>query len=269
MDSNLHKDNQTIFGLPAINFQNNLTLQARTREYIIKMSKVKVEEPVVDHTIQPKVNSWEDRLKDSELFVRSNTRLLSIVGGGVLGLIVLFFAYTYLYMAPRAKEAAGQMFKAEAYFEADSLTKAVNGDGNNPGFESIINDYGNTPSANLAHYYLGSVYLRQGDYQKAIDQLEKYGAKDDLSGSEAQGMIGDAYSELKNYDQALSYYLKAADNKPNIFTTPMYLQKAGLVYEYQKDYTKALDTYTRIKKDYSASSQSRDIDKFIARVQQH
>lgn len=244
-------------------------MQARIREYIIKMSKVKVEEPVLDLTNQTKITTWEDRLKDSELFVRSNTRLLSIVGGSVVGLIALFFAYTFLYMGPRAKEASAQMFKAEAYFEADSLTKALNGDGNNPGFESIVNDYGNTPSGNLAHYYLGSIYLRKGDFQKAIDNLEKYGAKDDLTGSEAQGMTGDAYSELKNYDQAISYYLKAADNKPNIFTTPMYLQKAGLIYEYQKDFTKALDMYSRIKRDYSNSAQSKDIDKFIARVQQH
>lgn len=244
-------------------------MQARSRENIIKMSKVKVEEPIVDHTTLPKITSWEDRLKDSELYVRSNSRLLSIIGGGVLALIILFFAYTYLYMAPRAKEATSQMYKAEAYFESDSLTKALNGDGNNPGFESIVSDYGNTPAGNIAHYYLGSIYLRQGQYQKAIDNLEKYGAKDDLTGSESQGMIGDAYSELKQYDQALSYYLKAADNKANMFTSPMYLQKAGLVYEYQKDYAKALDVYTRIKKDYSNSLQSRDIDKFIARVQQH
>lgn len=233
------------------------------------MSKVKVEEPVPEHVNQPKTVSWEDRLKDSEIYVRSNIRLLSIVGGGVLALVAIFFAYTFLYMGPRSKEASGQMFKAQAYFESDSLNKALNGDGNNPGFETIVSEYGNTPSANLAHYYLGAIYLKKGEYQKAIDNLEKYGAKDDLTGSEALGMIGDANSELKQYDQALSYYLKAADNKPNQFTSPMYLQKAALVYEFQKDYSKALELYTRIKKEYGQSSQARDIDKFIARAQQH
>ena len=233
------------------------------------MSKVKVEEHHKEHAQTPARITWEDRYKDSELFVRSNVKLLSIIGGSVLALIAIFFAYTYLYMAPRAVEAKDQMFRAEHYYEIDSLEKAIHGDGNNPGFEGIISDYGNTPSANLAHYYLGSIYLKKAEYQLAIDNLQKYGAKDDLSGSEALGMIGDSYSELKQYDDALKYYLKAANNKPNLFTSPMYLQKAGLVYEYQKAYDKALDVYTRIKQDYNQSAQAKDIDKYIARVDQH
>jgi hypothetical protein len=43
------------------------------------------------------------------------------------------------------------MFQAVYYFEADSLDKALNGDGNNLGFLEIIDEYSVTDAANLAN----------------------------------------------------------------------------------------------------------------------
>ena len=105
------------------------------------------------------------------------------------------------------------MFMAEKYFEKDSLNKAINGDGNYPGFKSIIEDYSGTKSANLSHYYLGICYLKRGQFQNAIDELKKFSSDDEIVGPMAKGAIGDAYVELKNYDNAVNSYIDASELK--------------------------------------------------------
>jgi len=212
---------------------------------------------------------WENRYRNTEDFVRKNLKILAYGAGAVVFLIALYFAYLNFYLAPRETEAKDQMFRAQSYFEVDSVDRAIKGDGSNPGFEGIISEYSGTKSANLAYFYLGSAYLRKGQYQKAIDALGSYHAKDDITGSEALGMTGDAYSELNNYDQASRYYEKAVNDKPNAFTSAMYLLKEGLVYEQLKNYPRALELYKRVRSEYSQSQQARDIEKFIARVEQH
>src|SRR5690606_2355294 len=115
------------------------------------------------------------------------------------------------------------MFKAEEYAAIDSLrAKAIAGDGSFSGFEEIANEYNNTKSANIANAYLGGLYLREGKFQEAINSLEKYSE----TGSQildplVLGMMGDAYSELNDYDKAINYYKKAADKNKNSFTAPL------------------------------------------------
>ena len=64
----------------------------------------------------------------------------------------------------------------------------------------------------------------------------------------------------------ISYYVKASERKTNKFVTPMMLMKLGLAYESQKEYSKALETYEKIQKEYSKSNEGRNIRKYIARA---
>ncbi len=164
------------------------------------------------------------------------------------------------------KEAHGQMFVAEQYFEKDSFNLALNGDGNNWGFLKIIDEYGATKAANLAHYYAGICFLQMGRFQKAIDQLDDFSSSDKLVGPVSEGAKGDAYLELGNKDKALKCYLKAANKKENEFVSPIYLLKAGGVCEAIGDYKKALDIYQDIKGKFPKSYEGRQIDKNIAKV---
>ena len=203
----------------------------------------------------------------TEHFIENNKKTLSIVVGGIIVVIGLYFAYTKIYIAPMEIEAQSSMFMAEKYFENDSLDKAINGDGINDGFIDIIDSYGGTKTANLAHYYLGLSYLKTGQFQEAIDELESFSSNDIMVSSIALGAIGDANLELGNIDEAIKYYEKAAANNENELTTPMYLFKAGIVYEEKGDYAKAFDRYTTIKNDYLESSEGRTIEKYLARAE--
>jgi tetratricopeptide (TPR) repeat protein len=212
---------------------------------------------------EDRIVAVEEALSRTEHFIERYQNIILIVVAVIIIGVLGFFAFKRYYIAPREKEAQAQMFMAEKYFEQDSLTKALNGDGNYLGFLDIIDQYGMTKSSNLAKYYAGISYLHLGEFQKAIDYLKKFNGNDMVAGPMATGAIGDAYMELGNADEAIRYYLKAADQRNNEFTTPVFLFKAGQSYELQGKYDKALELYRRIKADYPRSFEGTQIDKYI------
>lgn len=204
-------------------------------------------------------------------FIQENTKSLIFIAGAIVVLIGIYIWYQNVYLKNRAEEAASKMFKAEQFVGVDSLaTKAIKGEGGYPGLEAIAEEYNNTKSANLANLYLGGIYLRKGEYQKAVDALSKYSATgSQVADPLALGLLGDAYSELKNFDQAITYYKKAADKSDNKFTAPLFLKKLGLVYEQQKDFKSAAEAYNKIKAGYPQSQEAGMIDEYIARAEAH
>ncbi|MEZ4738127.1 MAG: hypothetical protein R2818_01935 [Flavobacteriales bacterium] len=69
------------------------------------------------------------------------------------------------------------IWKAEYYFEIDSLEKALNGDDQWPGFLTIADDFGSTPSGNLANYYLGTIYMQASSRCAQAPQEGRYGRR--------------------------------------------------------------------------------------------
>jgi tetratricopeptide (TPR) repeat protein len=202
----------------------------------------------------------------TELYIEENKKSLAIIAAGIILVVTGYFAWDKLYVAPQEEEAQSKMFVAQQYFENDSLDKAINGDGNNPGFKTIAEDYGVTKSANLAHYYLGVCYLKKGKFEDAISELKQFDTDSEVLGPVATGAMGDATLELGKQEDAVALYLKAAKMNENKFTTPLYLMKAGGVYEDLKNYDIALKVYEQIKSDYVTSTEGREIEKYIARV---
>jgi len=202
-------------------------------------------------------------------FIEENQTSLGFIAGGIVILLLLFFGYQRFYLAPRAEKATNEMFKAEQYLVIDSLQKkAIEGDGSYPGFEKIAKEYSNTKSANIANAYLGGLYLREGKFQEAIDALENYSdTGSPVLDPLVTGLLGDAYSELKDFKKAASQYSKAAKQSSNDFTTPLFLKKLGLVNEAQNDFKGAIDVYKTIKKQYPHSFEASLADAYIARAE--
>ena len=105
-----------------------------------------------------------------------------------------------------------------------------------------------------------------GEYQSAIDYLNKYSKKDKVIGSLALGATGDAYVELGDLEKGISKYLEAADYAENSFNTPLFLMKAGEIYETYRKIFEALKVYERIESEYPESTEGSSIEKYIARV---
>jgi tetratricopeptide (TPR) repeat protein len=206
-------------------------------------------------------------LGQSGKFVRENQKSLIFIGGAIIVMVLLYLGYQKLYLAPREETADSQMYEAQEWWKSKDWDKAIKGDAGYPGFEKIISEYSNTKAANLAYYYLGIAYLNKGEYRKAVDNLTNFRGSDNMVAALALGGTGDAYVELKDYDKAETYFKKAADKASNKFLSPFYLKKLGLVYEAQKDYKSASDTYKKVKTDYPESTEAQSMDGYIARAE--
>jgi tetratricopeptide (TPR) repeat protein len=195
----------------------------------------------------------------------------NLVFGALVVVVLLvggFFAYRNFYQKPRQQEAVEQMFRAQQQFERDSFALALtNPGGGYMGFLDVIDSYKGTKAANAARYYTGVSYLNLGKYEAAIDYLKQYKANDDVTPITKYGAMGDAYSELQDFDQAMSFYKKAVKAGDNAAITPYYLKKMGMLHEKNGNFAEAKKAYEEIKEKYSDSSVGADIDKYIARVE--
>ena len=203
----------------------------------------------------------------SEAFIETNKRPITIA---VLAIVVIFGAYVgykKLYVQPQEAEAQELIWKAEYFLEIDSLDKAIIGDGGNFGFEYIADEYSGTESGNLANYYLGAIYMKKQDYALAIEYFKNSTAGGIVPNAQTLGNIGDAYVELEDIDQAISYFEKAANASGDDYTTPMYLIKAGIAYESMGEYAKAADAYRRITVDHPNCDQILDVKKYLGRAE--
>ena len=202
----------------------------------------------------------------TERYIDENRKSLLIILGGVVAVVLGYFAWEKLYVAPMEEKAQSEMFAAQQYFENDSIDKAIKGDGNHPGFLTLSQEYGVTKSGNLAHYYLGICYLRKGKYEDALAELKQFDTDNALLAPVSTGAMGDANLEMGKTDEAVSLYLKAAKMSENKFTSPIYLMKAAGVYEDKKDFDTALKIYDQIKNEYPNTNEGREIEKYIARA---
>lgn len=214
-----------------------------------------------------RLESVEEALSKSEQFIINNQKTLIGVVAVVVVVVLGYFGVNKYYLQPKEKEAQTQMFMAESYFESDSLNKALYGDGNSLGFMDIIDEFGSTDAGNLARYYAGVSLLRQGEYEEAASQLKKFSADDYIISAMAMGALGDVYLEMGKQSEAASQYEKAARDRTNELTTPMYLLKAGQTYELMGDYSKALKTFKEINEKYPSTTEGRLMEKYIARVE--
>jgi tetratricopeptide (TPR) repeat protein len=211
------------------------------------------------------ISNVEETLSRTEHFLEENYKTILTILGTIVAIVGLVWLGR-IYLNSRNNEAQSQMYQAEQYLEMDSIRLALNGDGNYLGFLDIASDYKFTKTGNLARYGAGICYLHLGNYEDAIEYLDKYSKKDKVIGSLAIGATGDAYVELGDLEKGASKYLEAADFAENSFNTPLYLMKAAELYELQNKYADALNLYERIRKEYPESTEGSTIDKNIARV---
>ena len=214
------------------------------------------------------VENVEEVLTRSEQFIEQNQKLLTGIAIAIIVLILGIFSLNRFYLKPREASAQGDMFAAQNYFAKDSFKIALQGDGvSYLGFLDIIDEYPFTRSANLAHYYAGACYMKLGKFEEAIEMLKKFSLKSALITPIALGTLGDAYAETGKLNEAANYYKQAADKNDNDLTAPIYLMKAGKVYEQLGDFEKALSVYKTIQTDYSKTMQARLIEKYITRAE--
>jgi tetratricopeptide (TPR) repeat protein len=211
------------------------------------------------------LSNVEETLSKTEQYLEENYKVL-LIGLGIIVAVVTIIWLGKILLSKRNDEAQSQMYQAEKYLEMDDFNLALYGDGNYLGFLDVAQSYKRTKAGNLAKYGAGICFLHLGEYQSAIEFLNKYSKKDKVIGSLAIGATGDAYVELGDLEKGVAEYIKAADFARNSFNSPVFLMKAGEIYELTGKYSEALKVYERIENEYSSSTEGSSVEKYIERV---
>ncbi len=208
----------------------------------------------------------ETTLTKGEQFIEKYQKQITIGFLAIIAVVSLYIVYKRFYKEPLEKEALEQMRFAERNFAKDAYEVAINGDGQFPGFKSIVEEYGSTEAGNMAKLYLGISYYKTKKYDEAIDELNDFKSDNPILKPLAYGNIGDAYAEKNELSTAAEYYEKAAKYSDNTLTAPIYYMKAAQAYENAKDVEQALEIYNIIKRDYKKTAEGAVVDKYISRL---
>lgn len=221
------------------------------------MTEKKSIETADQEVVDKAIGFWE---KYSKRVLTIAGVIIVVVGG--------YFSYTQFIMLPKEQKASEELFTAESNFRRDSFNLALNGAGATPGFLKVISKFGGTDAANLAHLYAGECHLQLGEFQKAIDQIGKFDANGARQiEAKAEGLLGDAYAELKKTDDAISHYKKAGTLfEEDQAISSEYLFRGGLLSEMNGKNDDAIELYRIIKNKYPRTEKGFIIDKYLARL---
>lgn len=244
--------------------------------------------------VKTATSTTPDVIERAKGFWAAYSRLIIIAGGVVILGLAGYLGYKYLYKLPREEKANDQIFPAEKLFakmatigsyNKDTVGLVLNG-GNLSGVAitgmlKIISNFDGTASANRAHYIAGACYLQLKDFDKAIKQLKDFdGNGADQVQSKAYILLGDAYAEKKNADEALSYYKKAgsvlsdkdgAQKVVAMFTAASYADYLGKTKEAIDILQDIKDNHMEglVKKDVQGPDPAitiDDVDKMLAKL---
>lgn len=222
-----------------------------------------------------KKNNAEETIVDvqevytkTELFIDRNRKGLAIGIAAAILVVLAIIGYKYLIVQPTENEAAQASWKAEQYFEIDSLDLALEGDGLYKGFIDIAADHAGTKAAMRAHYNMGIIFRDRGEFDAAIEHFQQADFSDDVISVLATGNIGDCYVELGDVAQGLTYLTKAANaaqgNNGSSFTAPVYLYKAAIANMELGNKAEAKALFEKITEKYPKAQQFNDAKKYLA-----
>lgn len=187
--------------------------------------------------------------------------VIILLGGGWL-------IYQNMFKKPNERKATEAMYMAEDYYRKDSFRLALNGDGQNLGFERIISKYGNTDAGNLARLYAGICYTSLDDNANAVKHLKKFSSSAKQAQQTAYKLLGDNLADMQQYQDALDYYKKAAHHfeEDKAASAKALFSAAYLADKMMKNTPEAIALYTELKEKYPNQNEGRSADLYLAQL---
>ena len=226
--------------------------------------------------LRPKKKFSRKELKEDALvtwYVRlrtlydTNRRAISIA----ITVVVLAVAGVLVYLKNRSdhNEAAitalGTVFEM---YDAGQYQTAVDGvpERNIKGLKAIVDDYGNSPTGDLARFYLANALYQLGRYDEALKAYDDFSPSGELLSVARLSGLGACQEAKGEFPKAAAQFEKAATQYPSDVNAAEYLNDAARDYGQAGEKEKAIDLYRRIKKNYPTSAFARDADRFIAQL---
>ena len=232
---------------------------------------VTTEDNITTETYTVKKNFWDTYSKP-----------IIYAGSALILLLGAYFGYQKLVKEPKELDAAAAIFPAESLFDKmaqtgfnkDTVNLVLNGGnseaGNVTGLLKIASKYSGTLNGNRAEYMIGACYLHIKEFDKAIQHL-----KDVNSNGASQieikkyMLLGSAYAEKQNKEEALNAYKKAAsiNEKDEAFTADALITAAAYADIIGKP-KEAIELYQKAQDNYPSfpTVQSGEVEKQLAKL---
>ncbi|WP_238783803.1 tetratricopeptide repeat protein [Blattabacterium cuenoti] len=131
------------------------------------------------------------------------------------------------------------------------------------GFYGIVKEYPFTKAGNISKFYAGICYYKLGNYKESINMMKNFSSKDEILYAIKYGIIGDAFSQIRNKNEALKNYVQAAIIRENEITTPLYYYKAALIAFSMKKYKYSQFLLKKIEKKYPFFLYKETVSKYL------
>ena len=206
----------------------------------------------------------QEALNTTSAWIEKNQNKLTWAVTIIVAVVVGVLALNTYVIKPKAVEVSNENAKAVTYFMQGDWEKALNGDDAECiGFQAIADEYKMYQGGKLAALYAGVCYYQLGQYEDAAAYLSKFSANDLTIEPAALQLLGDAYVQMEEYDQAAKAF-EAAAKSGNDLIAPMSLMKAGKVYLELGNNAAAKKAFETVKAQYPTSAEAQDADKYIA-----
>lgn len=212
------------------------------------------------------VNKLDKTAFDVETFVEDNAKVIVGILVAVVVAALGYFAYLKFIVEPKSEEALKNMVQAERLFDQDSVSLALKGSaGAYQGLQQIVDEYGNTDAGNLARFKAASSYYKLGDFASAVKLLEEFDTDDNVMLAQKYGMIGNALTQSNKVEEALPYFVKAAEATEVETLEVMYYTKAGEIAMSVGKNEDALKYFQIIADKYPGANNG-NAEKFVERL---
>jgi hypothetical protein len=154
--------------------------------------------------------------------------------GGIFLLLVLgvlgYFAYQQYIVAPKNDEAIKGFLQAQKQLSEGKDAEALGGKSKaKPGFVGTYNEYSDTTVGKLSAYNAGLIELKQGNFQKGYDLLDKFSSDNKIFVAMKYGAMADCQSGLNKNEDAIALLDKAIASSNDPYTSYYFTKKAGIL----------------------------------------
>jgi tetratricopeptide (TPR) repeat protein len=202
---------------------------------------------------------------EARKWIDENTRILSYVGLGLAGLIIVGFLWSKS-RADSNEKATTMLARVTPYYDEGRYDLAISGipQEGTQGLQAIVDEYGSTPAGEIAKLYLANSYFAIKNYDKALSTYEDISVSDKMITASAYAGIAACDEAKGDFSHAASYFEKAASKNISMVQAPENLQRSAANYAAAGKKEKAIELLQMLKKEYPSSSYARDVDRFIA-----
>jgi TolA-binding protein len=205
-------------------------------------------------TAESGLENLNDSLTSMTTKVQDNKKLITTVSLIVVAVLAVILAYVYFFRGPaieRANDAVGEADLTLAQGN-DSLALAQ--------YMHVADEY-SYDAANRAALQSAILLYQNGDYQKALDYIDKYSADEEVIGAAAYSLKGDCYVNLDKFQDAVSCYKDAiSKSNDNPSYTPFFMLKLARVYAALNNHADEAATYKEVMTKYPTYGQQNNID---------